>query len=119
VLDRDGRRVRVLSDDEGEEVKSGEAFGWVLTGLINDHIVIWGDYENPADDKVDFHPDRCGLCGALRDYFLTPRGRDEMDVFVRQVPKSGQGEDWRNDDGTVNWIEIDRRLALPRRRDDE
>lgn len=98
-------------------MKSGEAFGWVLTALLNDHIVVWSDYEDEANDTVDFHPDKCGPCGALLDYFLTPRGRDEVDIFVRQVPKSGQGEDWRNADGSVNWTEIDRRLALPKRRD--
>lgn len=99
-------------------MKSGEAFGWVLTGLINDHIIIWTNFEDTVYDTIQFNPDDCGPCAALAEYFLTPRGRDEMDIFIRQVPKSGQGEDWRNADGTVNWVEIDRRLALPRRRDD-
>lgn len=96
-------------------MNSGEALGWVLTGLINDHVVIFSDYENPANDKVWFEPEICGPCGAFRDFFLTDRGRAVFDSYVCQVPKSGRGEDWRNEDGTVNWAVIEGQLSLPKK----
>lgn len=98
-------------------MKSGEAFGWALTGLINDHIRVWSYYEDESKDTVEFNPEECGPCAALAEYFLTPRGRDEMDLFIRQVPIEGGPWDWQNKDGTVNWIEIERRLALPKRQE--
>lgn len=101
--------------DQGADVKAGEAFGWALTCLINDHIVVWSDHEDEANDTLDFHPEQCGGCAALAECFLTPQGRIVVDMFVRQVPKDGQGEDWRNPDGTVNWAVIDRQLALPKK----
>jgi hypothetical protein len=92
-------------------MKSGEAFGWVLTGLINEHVRVYGD---PGSETVEFNPDDCGPCAALKEYFLTPRGRDEVDIFVRQVPRPSGPWQWQNGDGTVNWVEIERRLVLPR-----
>jgi hypothetical protein len=87
---------------------SGVAFGWVLTGLINDHIKEW------TDDTIQFDPDECGPCAALRDFFLTPRGRSIMDTFIRTVPIVDGPWVWQNADGTVNWDYIDMILQWPK-----
>lgn len=56
---------------------------------------------------------------ALRDFFLTPRGRGVMDTFIRLVPIKDGPWVWQNANGTVNWSYIDMILNWPKHEDRE
>ena len=102
-------------------MKSGRAHGYLIAGLINDHLR--ARWEPDPDDKdgelvkgsTSYCPDCCGPCGALRDYFNTPRGRAEADAYVMALPKSPRpdhGYDWQLPNGSINWEIIEKDMAL-------
>ncbi len=88
-------------------MRSGEAHGWLIAGLINDHLYGW-DPDHP--DSNTYCPECCGPCGALRDYFNTPRGRAEADSYVLAC-RGVRTYDWQRHDGHIDWNVIEQEMA--------
>lgn len=86
-------------------MKSGEAHGWLFVDLINVHL---SEYIDDADGH--WAPDQCGPCGALRDFWLTPRGRAIAQAYVNQLSPQDRAWVWAPD-GVIDWAEIERRAA--------
>jgi hypothetical protein len=96
---------------------SGKALGLVLTGLLDSHVLVYVglDDSQDIDDPLnfsfaEFSPCCCYPCQALAEYFFTPRGRAEMDVFIRQAPMEAPSL-WQNPDWSVNWEIIEAWIA--------
>lgn len=95
-------------------MNSARAHGLLIAGLINDHLrerwdaEAWGD---APDGCTSFCPECCGPCGALRDYFFTPRGRAEADAYTMALGRSGGSYDWQNPNGSINWEIIEADMA--------
>jgi hypothetical protein len=101
-------------------VRSDRAHGFLIAGLINDHLRTWQEAgkwdlrQGSPKEYTSFCPECCGPCGALRDYFFTPRGRAEADAYVMALPKSHQpdrGYDWQDPNGSINWEIIEADMA--------
>lgn len=88
-------------------MRSDKAHGFLIAGLINDHLRPLLDVEDVEYYGLEganaFCPRCCGPCAALKNYFFTPRGRAEADTYVRALGKSGGGYDWQLPDGGINW----------------
>lgn len=86
-------------------MKSGEAFGWLIAGLLNDHVLSRWDPEDLAADPsladrdAPYRPDKCGPCGSWRDYFSQAKGI--TDTYTRQLPD--RDWIWMKADGGVDW----------------
>jgi hypothetical protein len=101
-------------------MNSARAHGFLIAGLINDHLRLrWPEGEDWAgrmpEGSTSFCPCCCGPCGALKEYFVTSRGRAEADAYVMALPKShqpGHGYDWQNENGSINWEIIEAEMAL-------
>lgn len=102
-------------------MKSGRAHGFLIAGLINDHLRSWNanpdEWEKAhgcPEEYTDFCPKCCGPCAALAEYFNTPRGRAEADAYVLELPKSPTrdgGYDWQLPSGKINWEMIEQDMA--------
>lgn len=86
-------------------MKSGQAHAWLFIDLINVHLA---EYIDDADGQ--WAPDECGPCGALRDYWLTPRGRAEAQAYMNQLEPDNRNWSWCPF-GVIDWAEIERRAA--------
>lgn len=104
-------------------MRSGEAFGWLIADLlVHNHLSkeptdVWDEryYLSRGLDPdyvTTFCPECCGPCGALRDYFNTPRGRAEADSFARHLP--AHYREWENmrPDGTINWEWVEDHIKM-------
>ena len=87
-------------------MNSGQAHAWLFIDLINRHL---RDTVDPND--CPFNPDQCGPCQTLRDYWLTPRGRAEAQVYLNQLSLENRTWVWAPG-GVVDWNEIVRRMSL-------
>lgn len=94
-------------------MKSGEAHAWLFVDLINVHL---RDTVDP--DDMPFAPDDCGPCGALRDYWNTPRGRAEAQVYLNQLGPDNRNWIW-SPGGVIDWGQIEARMSGQRMRYDE
>jgi hypothetical protein len=103
-------------------MRSDRAHGFLIAGLINDHLRTWEDADTWEVNHgapvryTSYCPECCGPCAALRDYFNTPRGRAEADAYVMALPRAhrpGFQYDWQNENGSINWeiIEADMKLG--------
>lgn len=95
-------------------MNSAKAHGFLIAGLINDHLrERWDDgtWEGMPEGATSFCPECCGPCAALRDYFFTPRGRAEADAYVRALGASGGGYDWQLPDRGIDWKVIEADMA--------
>lgn len=86
-------------------MKSGQAHAWLLIDLINRHL---REVVDPED--CTYAPDHCGPCGSLRDYWLTPRGRAEAQVYLNQLSLEDRTWVWAPG-GVIDWVEIERRTS--------
>lgn len=100
-------------------MRSDRAYGFLIAGLINDHLRTLIDQEDidlyGLGKTTTFCPRCCGPCAALAEYFYTPRGRAEADTYVLALPKSprpGMGYDWQLADGRIDWDVIGEQMKL-------
>jgi hypothetical protein len=100
-------------------MNSAKAHGFLIAGLINDHLLGWLDagyvLEYGLDEATAYCPRCCGPCAALAEYFNTGRGRAEADAYAMALPKShrpGHGYDWQLENGAVNWDVIEEWMKL-------
>ena len=87
-------------------VKSGEAFGWLVSEMISRHIWTGWDPEHWGDPDKDQDPpcaQCCGVCAAFFEYFSTERGRGVTDTYLRLLPKTSGVSEWQNEDFTARW----------------
>ena len=98
-------------------MKSDRAHGFLIAGLINEHL--WEHFDPEVtrcyqlEEATNYCPECCGPCAALGEYFNTPRGRAEADAYAMALPKShrpGDGYDWQNENGSINWDAIEDRM---------
>ena len=86
-------------------MRSGEAFGWLVAGLINDHVLSRWDPEDLAadpslgEDDTRYAPCCCGPCGAWHDWFSHNTGI--TDSYTRHLPD--RTWIWMTADGGVDW----------------
>lgn len=101
-------------------MRSDRAHGFLIAGLINDHLREWREANKwdlragAPKEYTTYCPQCCGPCGALGEYFNTPRGRAEADAYAMVLPKShlpDMGYEWQNDNGSINWKIIERDMA--------
>lgn len=98
-------------------MKSGRAHGFLIAGLINDHLREyetadeWDIRQGAPKRYTSFCPKCCGPCAALAEYFNTPRGRAEADAYVLELKKTGSGYDWQLPSGKINWEIIEADIA--------
>jgi len=93
---------------------SGQAHGWLFVGLINEHLMEqWsGDAYGAIPEGVTFYcPECCGPCGALRDYFNTPRGRAEAQTYLSAMGREGRNWSWAPG-GIIDWVQIEQWMEL-------
>lgn len=100
-------------------MRSDRAHGFLIAGLINDHLFPRIDQEDidyyNLDEAKAFCPRCCGPCAALAEYFNTVRGRAEADAYAMALPKSprsGYGYSWQNENGSINWDVIEEWMKL-------
>lgn len=100
-------------------MRSDRAHGFLIAGLINDHLWPKIDVEDMEyynlPEASAYCPRCCGPCAALAEYFNTTRGRAEADVYAMALPKSpkpGSGYDWQNENGSINWDRIEELMKL-------
>lgn len=86
-------------------MNSGQAHAWLFIDLINVHL---REVVDPDDTTYD--PDSCGPCKALRDYWLTPRGRAEAQTYLNQLSLEDRTWVWAPG-GVIDWAELERRAA--------
>lgn len=84
-------------------MNSGQAHAWLFIALINEHLADWIE-----DKDSEYNPDQCGPCGALRDYWFTPRGRAEAQVYLNQLSLENRTWVWAPG-GVIDWAELERR----------
>lgn len=100
---------------------SGQAHGWLFVDLVNVHLgdqtvdewdKLWllNHGQDPDAYRSRFCPECCGPCGALRDYWNTPRGRAEAQAYVSQLSKDNRNWIWCPD-GVIDWADIEDRMA--------
>lgn len=96
-------------------MNSAKAHGFLIAGLINDHLFARLDQEDVdyynLPEATAFCPRCCGPCAALKKYFFTKRGRAEADIYVKALGKSG-GYDWQLPDGGINWLIVAEKMKL-------
>lgn len=86
-------------------MKSGQAHAWLFIDLINRHL---REVVDPED--ATFAPDQCGPCAALRDYWLTSRGRAEAQAYLNQLSLEDRTWVWAPG-GVIDWAELERRTV--------
>lgn len=95
-------------------MKSGEAFGWLIAGLLNDHVLSRWDPEDVREDPRLAEQDRayapccCGPCDAWESYFS--KAQAITDTYTRQLPDRSWM--WMKADGGVNWDFVKDNMAL-------
>lgn len=94
-------------------MNSGEAHGWLFVDLVNVHL---RDTVDPYD--IPYAPDHCGPCGALRDFWVTPRGRAIAQTYLNQLAPENRNWVW-SPGGVIDWTQIEVRMAGRRMRYDE
>lgn len=95
------------------------AHGFLIAGLINDHLFPRIDQEDidyyNLEQATAYCPRCCGPCAALAEYFNTTRGRAEADAYAMALPRASQRGfqyDWQNENGSINWDIIDEYMKL-------
>lgn len=85
---------------------SAKAHGFLIAGMINDHLLSCIDEEDELrydlEGATQFCPRCCGPCAALAGYFATPRGRGDADAYTQALGAAG-GYDWQKPNGSVDW----------------
>jgi hypothetical protein len=105
------------SDGTMRPMGSAKAHGFLIAGLINDHLRDvfypndWDWTHGCPEGATSFCPTCCGPCAALAEYFNTPRGRSEADAYVLALGKAGMGYDWQLPNGKINWEVIEADMA--------
>lgn len=95
-------------------MRSGEAHGWLFVALINDHLMErWpGDaWDAMPEGATSYCPQCCGPCGALRDYFNTPRGRAEAQAYLSGLGRESRNWSW-SPGGVIDWVQIEAWMEL-------
>lgn len=100
-------------------MNSARAHGFLIAGLINDHLWTSIDREDEEYYQLEearaFCPECCGPCAALAEYFNTNRGRAEADAYVLALPKSPRpdsGYYWQLPNGKINWDMVEELMKL-------
>lgn len=102
---------------------SGEAHGWLIADLLvhnhlsRDECDKWDvDYYLTRglepDHVTTFCPECCGPCGAIRDYWNTPRGRAEADSYTKKLPARCRTGDQMRPDGGIDWDWVEDHMKM-------
>jgi len=95
-------------------MNSAKAHGFLIAGLINDHL--WpqwrfSGFADAPEGSTNYMPCCCGPCSAMARYFNTPRGRTEADTYILALGKDGGGYCWQLRNGKINWDAVERLMS--------
>lgn len=86
-------------------MKAGEAHGLLFIDLVNVHL---RDTVDP--DDMPYAPEECGPCAALRDFWVTPRGRAVAQTYMSRLGPDDRNWVWAPG-GIIDWKQIENRMA--------
>jgi hypothetical protein len=91
-------------------MKAGQAHAWLFISLVNDHLRVEVDPDT-GFESTTYAPVGCGPCGSLAEYWLTPVGRADAQVYLNTLSREDRDWSWAPK-GHIDWDELGRRMKM-------